>query len=242
MTAAAADLCPVWTDDTIRRHAAWLGRAALDLTRNTADAEDLVQETFAKAFASSDRFRPGTNLGRWLYRIMFNTFADDYRRRRREPQLAADLTGREAEPALVTELGRRPVGRGACPGAARPRGDCGGDPGVAARIPAHRVPGRREGPGLPADRRPDRRLGRDGEVIPAPRPRPDPRQARHPIFLSSASSVRVRLSGLVSPAGRGGRDRPRHGPVIGFAHVLQSLVRGRERGQRLHDQAPDPAQ
>ena len=97
MTAAAADVGPVWTDDTIRRHAAWLGRAALGLTRNAADAEDLVQETFAKAFASSDRFRPGTNLGRWLYRIMFNTFADDYRKRRREP-LAADLASREAEP------------------------------------------------------------------------------------------------------------------------------------------------
>jgi len=97
MTSATADLGPVWTDDTIRRHAAWLGRAALGLTRNAADAEDLVQETFAKAFASSDRFRPGTNLGRWLYRIMFNTFADDYRKRRREPQLTTDLTGREAE-------------------------------------------------------------------------------------------------------------------------------------------------
>ena len=97
MTSATADLGPVWTDDTIRRHAAWLGRAALGLTRNAADAEDLVQETFAKAFASSDRFRPGTNLGRWLYRIMFNTFADDYRKRRREPQLTTDLTGRGAE-------------------------------------------------------------------------------------------------------------------------------------------------
>jgi RNA polymerase sigma-70 factor, ECF subfamily len=98
MTAATADLGPVWTDDTIRRHAAWLGRAALGLTRNAADAEDLVQETFAKAFASSGRFQPGTNLGRWLYRIMFNTFADDYRRRRREPLLAGDLTSREADP------------------------------------------------------------------------------------------------------------------------------------------------
>jgi len=98
MTAAAADLGPVWTDDTIRRNAAWLRQAALRLTRNAADAEDLVQETFAKAFASSDQFRPGTNFDRWLYRIMFNTFADDYRKRRRGPQLAADLASREAEP------------------------------------------------------------------------------------------------------------------------------------------------
>jgi RNA polymerase sigma-70 factor, ECF subfamily len=96
MTAATADLGPVWTDDTIRRHAAWLGRAAMGLTCNAADAEDLVQETFAKAFASSGRFQPGTNLGRWLYRIMFNTFADDYRKKRRELLLAGDLTSREA--------------------------------------------------------------------------------------------------------------------------------------------------
>ena len=91
MAEATADLDPVWTDDAIRRHASWLYRSALGLTRNSADAEDLVQETFAKAFASSDRFQPGTNLGRWLYRIMFNTFADDCRKRRREPLLAAGL-------------------------------------------------------------------------------------------------------------------------------------------------------
>jgi RNA polymerase sigma-70 factor, ECF subfamily len=96
MTEAAADLVPVWTDDAIRRHEAWLYRSALGLTRNSADAEDLVQETFAKAFASSGRFQPGTNLGGWLYRIMVNTFADDYRRRRRESRLAAGLASREA--------------------------------------------------------------------------------------------------------------------------------------------------
>jgi RNA polymerase sigma-70 factor, ECF subfamily len=98
MIEAAADLGPVWTDDAILRHAAWLHRSALGLTRNPADAEDLVQETFAKAFASSGRFQPGTNLGGWLYRIMFNTFADDYRKRRRESLLAADLASRETDP------------------------------------------------------------------------------------------------------------------------------------------------
>jgi len=97
MTAAAADLGPVWTDDTIRRYAAWLYRVALGLTRNATDAEDLVQETFAKALAASGRFRPGTNLGGWLYRIMFNTFTDDYRKRRREPLLIANLADQEAD-------------------------------------------------------------------------------------------------------------------------------------------------
>lgn len=98
MTAATADLGPVWTDDAIRRQAAWMYRSALGLTRNAADAEDLVQETFAKAFASLGRFQPDTNLGRWLSRIMFNTFADGDRKRRRQPLLAADPASRETIP------------------------------------------------------------------------------------------------------------------------------------------------
>ena len=57
-----------------------------------------MQETFAKAFAASGRFQPDTNLGGWLYRIMFNTFADDYRKRQREALLAADPASREADP------------------------------------------------------------------------------------------------------------------------------------------------
>ncbi len=97
MTAATTNLDPLWTDDAIRRQAARMYRSALGLTRNAADAEDLIQETFAKAFASWGRFQPGTNLGRWLYRIMFNTFADDYRKRRRLPLPVADLAGRDAD-------------------------------------------------------------------------------------------------------------------------------------------------
>ena len=75
MTEAIARPAPLWTDDAIRRHAARLYRSAFRMTRNAADAEDLVQETFARALAASGRFQPGTNLGAWLYRIMFNTFA-----------------------------------------------------------------------------------------------------------------------------------------------------------------------
>jgi RNA polymerase sigma-70 factor, ECF subfamily len=60
---------------------------ALRLTRNPSDAEDLVQDTMLKAYASFDSFREGTNLAAWMYRIMTNTYISGYRRRRRQPVL-----------------------------------------------------------------------------------------------------------------------------------------------------------
>jgi RNA polymerase sigma-70 factor (ECF subfamily) len=59
--------------------------AALRMTRNHSDAEDLVQETFAKAYAAFHQFKPGTNLRAWLHRILANTFINSYRKKRREP-------------------------------------------------------------------------------------------------------------------------------------------------------------
>ncbi len=62
--------------------------AALRMTRNPADAEDVVQETYAKAYASFHQFTPGTNLKAWLYRILTNTYINSYRKKQRQPQLS----------------------------------------------------------------------------------------------------------------------------------------------------------
>jgi RNA polymerase sigma-70 factor (ECF subfamily) len=60
--------------------------AALRMTRNPADAEDLVQEAYTKAFAAFHQYRPGTNLKAWLYRILTNAYINTYRKKQREPQ------------------------------------------------------------------------------------------------------------------------------------------------------------
>jgi RNA polymerase sigma-70 factor, ECF subfamily len=69
-------------------HMSQLQSAATRMTRNQADAEDLVQETYARAYASFHQFREGTNLRAWLNRILRNTFISGYRKRQREPALS----------------------------------------------------------------------------------------------------------------------------------------------------------
>ncbi|MGK5553452.1 sigma-70 family RNA polymerase sigma factor [Actinomadura kijaniata] len=59
--------------------------AALRMTRNRADAEDLVQDTYTKAFTSFHQFKQGTNLRAWLYRILTNNFINGYRKQQRQP-------------------------------------------------------------------------------------------------------------------------------------------------------------
>src|ERR1700722_10560612 len=68
------------------QHMGSLYTAALRMTRNPSDAEDLVQETYLKAYRAFDSFQEGTNLKAWLYRILTNTFINSYRARRRRPE------------------------------------------------------------------------------------------------------------------------------------------------------------
>jgi RNA polymerase sigma-70 factor (ECF subfamily) len=64
--------------------------SALRMTRNPSDAEDLVQETFLRAYRGFAGFREGTNLKAWLYRILTNTFINSYRKKQREPKTVPD--------------------------------------------------------------------------------------------------------------------------------------------------------
>lgn len=60
--------------------------AALRMTRNAADADDLVQETYLRAYRGFEGFKEGTNLKAWLYKILTNTFINTYRARKRRPE------------------------------------------------------------------------------------------------------------------------------------------------------------
>lgn len=74
---------------------------AMQLTRNRADAEDLVQDTLMRAFKGFDKFEPGTNLRAWLYRIMRNGWINGYRRAERRP--VEELHGNVADRLLASD-------------------------------------------------------------------------------------------------------------------------------------------
>ena len=73
--------------DEALAYAEALYSAAMRMTRNAADAEDLVQETFLKAYRAYPRFEEGTNLRAWLYRILTNTYINTYRAKQRRPEV-----------------------------------------------------------------------------------------------------------------------------------------------------------
>jgi RNA polymerase sigma-70 factor (ECF subfamily) len=96
-----------------REALAWLDGlygVGLRLTRNPADAEDLVQDTYLKAFRAREQFEPGTNLKAWLFTILHNTFLNRRRRGAKEPvavesdeieRMAADLPGTPQTPEQI---------------------------------------------------------------------------------------------------------------------------------------------
>src|SRR6266545_1259385 len=84
---------------TVLPHRDELLAAALRYTRNRADAEDLVQDTFARALGAWSRFEPGSNCRAWLFRILTNGFISGYRRRRRHNRFAHE-TGDDAVTAF----------------------------------------------------------------------------------------------------------------------------------------------
>jgi RNA polymerase sigma-70 factor (ECF subfamily) len=86
------------------RYRAQLYSVALRRTRNGADADDLVQETFTRAYAAFGRFQPGTNAKAWLFRILTNTFISGCRKRRHQPQ-----------PLPTSDLEDWQLARAACP-------------------------------------------------------------------------------------------------------------------------------
>lgn len=87
---ATEDLSGQGVDDAFETealsHLDKLYAAALRMTRNPADAEDVVQEAYAKAFAAQSTYRAGTNLKAWLYRILTNTYINSYRKAARSPK------------------------------------------------------------------------------------------------------------------------------------------------------------
>ena len=101
--------------------------AALRMTRNRADAEDLVQETYLRAYRGFDGFEEGTDLKAWLYRILTNTYINSYRAKKRRPDeteldevedlylyhriggLEAALAGRSAEDELLERFSEAEV-------------------------------------------------------------------------------------------------------------------------------------
>jgi RNA polymerase sigma-70 factor (ECF subfamily) len=90
--------------------------AAMRLTRNPSDAEDLIQETYLRAYRGFAGFQEGTNLKAWLYRILTNSFINTYRKKQREPQIVDGpddvdewylydrLGGRSVEESAETEV------------------------------------------------------------------------------------------------------------------------------------------
>ncbi|QDC09989.1 RNA polymerase sigma factor [Oceanicola sp. D3] len=90
MTTAAAEVPPSDPRDEIVKHLPAMRAFAMSLARNSAQADDLVQDSVVKAWSNFDKFKPGTNLRAWLFTILRNTF---YSARRKSGREVADVDG-----------------------------------------------------------------------------------------------------------------------------------------------------
>lgn len=90
-------------------HLDLLYNSALQMTRNTQDADDLVQETFIKAFRFFDKFEKGTNCKAWLFKIMRNNFINSYRKKAKQP---TQVDFGEVENTYITDVKREILSEG----------------------------------------------------------------------------------------------------------------------------------
>jgi len=95
-------------EQTALVHLDFLYNIAVKITRNEDDAQDLVQETFLRAFRFFDKYEPGTNCKAWLYRILKNTFINHYRQQHRRPNVVDFESIEETQEAQVKHTGRKP--------------------------------------------------------------------------------------------------------------------------------------
>ena len=159
--------------DQAMQYAPQLYSAALRMTRNQADAEDLVQETYLRATAASATFTEGTNLRAWLFRILTNTYINKYRAKQRRPT-ETDLGRRRGPLPVPAGIGTlddargQPIGRGPAVGHAHRRRGQAGARGPAGELPAAGAAGRRRGVLLQGDRRDARHPDRHRDVAAAP--------------------------------------------------------------------------
>jgi RNA polymerase sigma factor (sigma-70 family) len=152
--------------------------AALRMTRNHSDAEDLVQESMARAYAGIRHFTPGTNGRAWLFRILSNTFVSSYRKRQREP---VQVLSAEFEALLAAAAGPADPARTAQSAEDAVLGQFShSDVRQALReLPEVFRATVYRGIPVPRDRRDARRADRHGHVEAAPGPRPAAEAAGH---------------------------------------------------------------
>ena len=218
------------------RHLDALYGAAVRLTRNERDAEDLVQDALLRAYRFFDRFERGTNIKAWLFKILTNTFINRYRRSTKERTL---VDGPEQEAVQGQLVSRDAADAAADPGALvlRPgalRGRAQGGRRPPPRLPHGGDPRRPAGVLLPGDRRRPRRPGGHGDEPPLPRPAAAAEGAGRATPSNRASSPTTRPPSRISPSTAAAAARPGQRHELRHHHPpLHGLRRVRALGRRL---------